>query len=199
MSRFLVCITGASGALYSIRLISALASQGVMVHVVCSPWGARLIIEETERTLGYWLGKIRAEGGPKKSPAIIMLHSSDDYSSPVASGSFRLDGTAIVPCSMGTIGSLSSGSCSNLIHRAGSVALKEGWPLVLVPRETPLSLVALRALASLREAGAVIMPASPSFYSKPQSIEQLTDTVVHRILDHLGIPDDRAYRWNEAR
>jgi flavin prenyltransferase len=199
MSRFLVCITGASGALYSIRLISALASQGVIVHVTCSPWGARLILEETERPLGYWLGKIRAEGGPKMSPAIIKLHSSDDYSSPLASGSCRLDGTAIVPCSMGTIGSLASGSCSNLIHRAGSVALKEGWPLILVPRETPLSLVALRALVSLREAGAVIMPASPSFYSKPQSIEQLADTVVHRILDHLGVPDDRAYRWNEAR
>ena len=199
MSRFLVCITGASGALYPIRLMSALASQGVTVHVTCSPWGARLILEETGRPLGYWLGKIRATGGPRQSPAAIKLHSSDDYASSVASGTFRLDGTAIVPCSMGTIGSLASGSCSNLIHRAGSVALKEGWPLILVPRETPLSLIALRALASLKESGAVIMPASPSFYGKPQSIEQLADTVVNRIMDHLGVPDDRAYRWGGTR
>jgi len=198
MERYLVCITGASGALYSLRLISALAAKGVIVHLACSPWGARLILEETERPLGYWLGKIRSSGGPEGSPAIIKFHPSDDFSSPVASGSFRLSGTVIVPCSMGTLGSLASGICANLIHRAGSVALKEGWPLILVPRETPLSLVSLKAFVSLKEAGAVILPASPSFYSKPQSIEQLADTVVNRIMDRLGVPDERAYRWSEG-
>jgi len=157
------------------------------------------MLEETERPLGYWLGRIRTSGGPGGSPAIVKLHPSDDFSSPVASGSFRLDGAVIAPCSMGTIGSLASGACSNLIHRAGSVALKEGWPLILVPREAPLSLVGLRALVTLREAGAVILPASPSFYGRPQSIEQLADTVVHRILDLLGVPDDQAYRWGETR
>jgi len=99
---------------------------------------------------------------------------------------------------MGTIGSLASGACSNLLHRAGAVALKEGWPLILVPRETPLSLVSLKAFLSLKEAGAVILPACPSFYSKPQSIEQLADTVVNRIMDRLGVPSERAFRWNEA-
>jgi len=99
---------------------------------------------------------------------------------------------------MGTLGSLASGICANLIHRAGGVALKEGWPLILVPRETPLSLVSLKAFVSLKEAGAVILPASPSFYSKPQSIEQLADTVVNRIMDRLGVPDERAYRWSEG-
>lgn len=199
MERYLVCITGASGALYSLRLISALASKGVIVHLTCSPWGARVILEETDRPLGYWLGKIRASGGPDKSPAIVRLHSSDDFSSPIASGSFRLNGAVIAPCSIGTIGSLAAGSCANLIHRAGGVALKEGWPLILVPRETPLSLVTLKAFVTLKEAGAVILPASPSFYGKPQSIEQLADTVVNRILDRLGVPDNRAYRWNEPR
>ena len=198
MERYLVCITGASGALYSLRLISALAAKGVIVHLACSPWGARLILEETERPLGYWLGKIRSSGGPEGSPAIIKFHPSDDFSSPVASGSFRLSGTVIVPCSMGTLGSLASGICANLIHRAGGVALKEGWPLILVPRETPLSLVSLKAFVSLKEAGAIILPASPSFYSKPQSIEQLADTVVNRIMDRLGVPDERAYRWSEG-
>ncbi|HCO48018.1 MAG TPA: aromatic acid decarboxylase, partial [Spirochaetaceae bacterium] len=111
MERYLVCITGASGALYSLRLISALAAKGVIVHLACSPWGARLILEETERPLGYWLGKIRSSGGPEGSPAIIKFRPSDDFSSPVTSGSFRLSGTVIVPCSMGTLGSLASGIC----------------------------------------------------------------------------------------
>ena len=198
MERYLVCITGASGALYSLRLISALAAKGVILHLACSPWGARVILEETERPLGYWLGRIRTSGGPGGTPAIIKLHPSDDFSSPVASGSFRLNGTVILPCSTGTLGSIASGVSANLIHRAGSVALKEGWPLILVPRETPLSLVTLKAFVSLKEAGAVIMPACPSFYSKPQSIEQLADTVINRIMDRLGVPDEGAYRWNEA-
>jgi len=197
MDRYLVCITGASGALYSLRLLSALAAKGCIVHLCCSPWGARLILEETGRPLGYWLGKIRNTGGPSGEPAIVRLHPSDDFSAPISSGSFRLKGTVIAPCSMGTIGSLASGTSTTLIHRAGAVALKEGWPLVLVPRETPLSLVSLKSFVSLKEAGAIILPACPSFYSKPESIEELADTVVHRVLDHLGLSADAGYRWRE--
>lgn len=196
MARYLVCITGASGSMYALRLISALAAKGVIIHTVYSPWGARVILEETGRPIGYWLGKIRANGGPDRNPAIITFHPSDDFSAPVSSGSFKLEGTVIVPCSVGTIGSLASGACNNLIHRAGAVALKEGWPLILVPRETPLSLVTLRAMTTLKEAGATIMPASPSFYSKPKSIEQLADSIVYRIMDHLGVADTPAYRWH---
>jgi len=177
--------------------LAALATRGCIVHLCCSPWGARLILEETGRPLGYWLSRIRSSGGPNNSPAIVRQHPVDDYSAPIASGSFRLNGTIISPCSMGTMGSLASGACSNLIHRAGAVALKEGWPLVLVPRETPLSLVSLKSFVSLKEAGAVILPACPSFYSKPETIEQLADTVVNRILDHLGIPNEQAYRWRQ--
>ena len=194
--RYLVCITGASGALYSLRLMSALASRGVILHVVASQWGARVLLQETGRPLGYWLGKLRLQGGPDEGPALITMHDSSDFSAPIASGSFRLNGTVIVPCSMGTLGSLASGACSNLIHRAGAVALKEGWPLIVVPRETPLSLVSIRAMATLKEAGAVILSASPSFYNKPESIESLVDTVVYRILDHLGIVDKNIYRWS---
>lgn len=193
--RYLVCITGASGALYSLRLMSALASRGAILHVVASQWGARVLLQETGRPLGYWLGKLRLGGGPDGGPALITMHDSSDFSAPIASGSFRLNGTVIAPCSMGTLGSLASGACSNLIHRAGAVALKEGWPLIVVPRETPLSLVSIRAMAALKEAGAVILPASPSFYSKPENIESLVDTVVYRILDHLGIVDKNIYRW----
>ncbi len=194
--RYLVCITGASGAIYSLRLMSALAARGVILHVVASQWGARVLLEETGRPLGYWLGKLRTQGGPDGGPSLITLHDNSDFSAPIASGSFRLCGTVIAPCSMGTLGAVSSGTCSNLIHRAGAVALKEGWPLIVVPRETPLSLVSIRAMAQLKEAGAVVLPASPSFYSKPKDIESLVDTVVYRILDHLGIVDKNVFRWS---
>lgn len=110
-----------------------------------------------------------------------------------------MDATIIVPCSIGTMGSLAAGTSENLIHRAGAVALKEGWPLVLVPRETPLSLIAIRTMAALKEAGAVILPATPSFYGKPQTIEELVDTIVNRILDHIGLPDSRGFRWGQQR
>jgi 4-hydroxy-3-polyprenylbenzoate decarboxylase len=199
MTRYLVCITGASGAIYPLRLISALTASGVTVHLVCSSWGSRVILEETGRVLGYWLGRIRASGGPKGGPAIVNFHPNDDFSSPLASGSFRLDGTVIAPCSLGTMGHLASGACSNLIHRAGTVALKEGWPLIVVPREAPLSLIAIRSMESLKEAGAVIMPASPSFYSKPSTIEDAVDSIVHRVLDHLRLPMPGAARWDENR
>lgn len=195
--RYLVCITGASGALYSLRLMSALASRGAILHVVASQWGARVLLQETGRPLGYWLGKLRQEGGPEKGPALITMHDSSDFSAPIASGSFRLNGTVIAPCSMGTLGSLASGTCSNLIHRAGAVALKEGWPLIVVPRETPLSLVSIKAMAALKEAGAVILPASPSFYTRPDNIESLVDTVVYRVLDHLGIIDKNIYKMTQ--
>lgn len=199
MARYVVCITGASGALYPLRLVSALASRGEIVHLVCSAWGSRVILEETGRVLGYWLGRIRSTGGPKGGPAAVIYHPNDDFSSPLASGSFRVEGTIVAPCSQGTMGSLASGACSNLIHRAGAVALKEGWPLVLVPREAPLSLVAIRAMESLRLSGAVIMPACPSFYTKPQTIEDAVDSIVHRILDNLGLPLSGTARWDENR
>jgi len=195
--RYLVCITGASGAIYSIRLLSTLAASGAMLHVVTSKWGARVLLEETGRPLGYWIGKLQAKGGPGGSPALITVHENNDLLAPISSGSFRLHGTVISPCSMGTLCTIASGNCSNLIHRAGAVALKEGWPFIVVPRETPLSLVSLRAMAQLKEAGAVILPASPSFYSKPADIQSLVDTVVYRILDHLDIVDKTTARENQ--
>lgn len=198
MARHLVCITGASGAIYALRLLSALAAQGSILHVVCSPWGARVILEETGQPLGYWLGRIRTQAGASGRRPSISLHRHDDFSSPVASGSFRLDGTVVVPCSMGSLGAIASGVSGNLVQRAAAIALKEEWPLILVPRETPMSLVSLRAMVGAKEAGAVIMPASPGFYAKPATIEQLTDQVVHRIMDRLGAPSAAAHRWRDS-
>ncbi len=199
MARYLVCLTGASGAIYGIRLLSALASTGATVHLAASSWGARVVLEETGRPLGYWVGKIRTAGGPGGRPATISVHASDDLGAPVASGSFKLDGTAIVPCSMGTVGALASGAVSNLVHRAGAVALKEGWPLVLVPRESPLSLVALEGLVKLKESGATILPACPGFYNRPKAIDELIDQITYRVLDHLGLPTPGAPKWKDTR
>jgi 4-hydroxy-3-polyprenylbenzoate decarboxylase len=194
MSRYLVCMTGASGALYGLRLLGALASSegpcpDAELHFVASDWARRVVLQET----GRGLDDLVVELGTTR----LVAHEPGDLAAAVSSGSFRLDGTVIAPCSMGTIGALAAGLSNNLIHRAGSVALKEGWPLVLVPRESPLSLIHLRNLVTLKEAGASILPACPSFYSRPASVENLVDTIVARILDALGLSLPGAKRWEE--
>lgn len=201
MPRYLVCLTGASGAIYGLRLLKALAQAGAELHLVASAWGERVVLEETGRPLSAWLEELRGAAPGDATPGggadrcRITRYSPDDLSAPVASGSFRLDGAAVVPCSMGTAGALAAGTVSNLVHRAGAVALKEGWPLVLAPRESPLSLVDLRNLTALAEAGAAIMPASPGFYHRPAAIEELVDGFVARILDRLGAPNAIGRPW----
>ena len=194
MARYLVCMTGASGAVYGIRLLRALASPegpcpDAEIHLVASAWAEAVVIEETGRPLADHVSAL--------GPGRIRTHKSDDLASSISSGSFRLSGTVVVPCSMGTAGAMAAGISANLIQRAGAVALKEGWPLVLVPRESPLSLVALRALVSLKEAGAAILPASPGFYAHPSSIDDIVDQIVARILDRLGLAMPGAARWEE--
>jgi 4-hydroxy-3-polyprenylbenzoate decarboxylase len=194
MPRYLVCMTGASGAIYGIRLLKSLASPegpcpSAELHLVASEWAERVALEETGQSLG---SQVAALGAGR-----IKIHEPGDLAAPISSGSFRLDGTVIVPCSMGSAGAIASGICTNLVQRAGAVALKEGWPLVLVPRETPLSLVALRSLVALKEAGAAVLPASPGFYARPASVEELVDQIVARILDSLNLSMPGARRWAE--
>jgi 4-hydroxy-3-polyprenylbenzoate decarboxylase len=194
MSRYLVCMTGASGAIYGIRLLQAMASPDgpcpeAELHLVASDWARRVVLEETGLSLEAQLAAL--------GPGRVAVHESGDLAAPVSSGSFRLSGTAVVPCSMGTAGAIASGISANLVHRAAAVALKEGWPLVLVPRESPLSLVSLRALVALKEAGATILPASPGFYARPSSVHELVDQIVARILDRLGLAMPGARRWEE--
>jgi 4-hydroxy-3-polyprenylbenzoate decarboxylase len=192
MSRYLVCITGASGSIYGLRLVEALVVQGARVHLVATDWGRRVILQETGRSLESHIAALGPERG-----GLLEVHGADDLAAPVSSGSFRLDGAAIAPCSTGTIGALASGLSGNLVQRAGAVALKEGWPLVLLARESPLSLVTLRNLVALREAGATVMPASPAFYGRPATIDDLVDQIVQRALDRLGAPAPGARRWGE--
>lgn len=183
-------MTGASGSIYALRLLKALSQggpTGTELHFVASEWAARVVAEETGRDLASWLADL-GPGGPR-------VHSPDDLASPLASGSFRLDGTVIIPASMGSVGALASGHVANLVHRAGAVALKEGWPLVIVPRESPLSLIDLRNLSTLAEAGAAIMPASPGFYHHPEDINALVDGFLSRVLDRLGAPNPLSRPW----
>ncbi len=195
MARYLVCITGASGAIYGIRLLRALSlpGHGTAVHdlyLVASDWGERVIAMETGKSLEAWIRELQLLGGSR-----ITRFESGDFSAPVSSGSFRLDGTLICPCSMGTVGSLASGTSSTLVHRAGSVALKEGWPLIIVPRESPVSVIDLKNMTRLAEAGASLMPASPGFYQKSESITELVDGFISRILDRLGARNPLSKPW----
>jgi 4-hydroxy-3-polyprenylbenzoate decarboxylase len=190
MGRYLVCVTGASGSIYGARTIKALAAAGHEVHAVFSAWGARVFETELGSPPEIW---IRAAG-----ITIAGSYAPDDLAAPPSSGSWRLDGTVIVPCSMDSAGAIASGAGTNLVHRAASVALKEGRPLIIVPRETPLSLIALRNLTALAEAGAVILPASPAFYQKPATIDELVDFITGRILDRLGVENDLNDRWGDT-
>ena len=189
MGRYLVCITGASGSVYGIRTMQALISGGHEVYGIVSEWGAKVMMHETKKPLASWMAELRI---PEKN-----IYDPDDLGAPVASGSFRLDGTVVVPCSMNSIGAIASGVCLNLIHRCAQVALKEGRPLLLVPRETPMSLPNLRNLCSLAEAGAVILPASPAFYHNPHSMDDLINFVVGKILGRLSVAHDFDISWKD--
>jgi 4-hydroxy-3-polyprenylbenzoate decarboxylase len=188
MARYLVCMTGASGSIYGLRLLAALAASQAELHLVASEWGKKVLLEESGRPLEAWLADL--------GPGRVHFYEPSDLGSAPASGSFRLDATLIVPASMATVASLAAGTVSNLVHRAGSVALKEGWPLVVAPRETPLSLIDLRNLERLAEAGAIIMPAAPPFYNRPRSIEELADGFVGKILDRIGAPNPASQPWD---
>ena len=181
--RIFVGITGASGAIYGVRLVRALKSEGHEVHLVVSKWGAK--------TLGYELG-IKVDS---LSREVDKIYNEDELAAGPASGSFNLDAVVIIPCSMKTLASIAHGYADNLITRAADCALKERRKLILVPRETPLNLIHIRNMASVTEAGAIIIPASPAFWHKPKSIEELVDSVVDRVLSHLSSRRDSAPTW----
>jgi 4-hydroxy-3-polyprenylbenzoate decarboxylase len=167
--------------------MKALISAGHEVHGIVSAWGSRVLEEETGRPFGAWMAELEL---PAEN-----VYAPENLGAPPASGSFRLDGTVIAPCSVSSIGAIASGLSLNLIQRSAQTALKEGRPLVLVPRETPLSLPVLRNLGSLAEAGAAILPACPAFYHTPQSMDDLIDFVVGKILDRLSVTHNFNTSW----
>ncbi|MEM0914427.1 MAG: UbiX family flavin prenyltransferase [Planctomycetota bacterium] len=194
-SRIVVGITGASGAPYARRTIELLVAGGVETHVVVSPLGQRLLRDE----LGMEGVDPAALAGVDEPPANLILHNPRDVGATIASGSFAHDGMVIVPCSSNSLSAIASGQAQHLMHRAAHVCLKERRRLVLVHRETPLSLVDIRNMAAATEAGAIVCPANPGFYMLPDSVDELVDFVVGRSLDLLGVPHELRVRWAEQK
>ncbi len=193
--RFFLGITGASGAPYAARLLQALVGAGCEVGVTASSSGVEVLATELygDRRLAREEVLERFTDGADG----VTVYEPGDWSAPYASGSARVDGYVVCPCSMATVGTVAAGAMDNLIHRAASVALKEGRKLVLMPRETPLSAIHLDGLMRLRTAGAVILFLAPGFYHAPKTIDDLLDFVVARCLDQLGIENSVTPRWGE--
>jgi flavin prenyltransferase len=187
-------ITGASGAPYAARLLRALAGAGCEVGVAISRSGYEVLATELYGDPSLPRDEI---GSRLIEGTDAQLYAENDWTAPYASGSARVDGYVICPCSMSTVGTLATGAMANLIHRAASVALKEERKLVLVPRETPLSLIHLEGLTTLRRAGATILFAAPGFYHGWDSVDELVDFVVDRCLDQLGLDREHARRWGQ--
>ena len=190
-----VAITGASGAIYGIRLLEVLLAAECNVHLTVSDAAAEVIREELGRSIDLddftpssLLPDIAGQGK-------LTYHHSANLSAPIASGSFPTDGMVVCPCSMGSLSAIARGACTNLIHRAADVHLKERRRLVLVPRETPLSLIHLENMQLAARAGAVILPAMPAFYHGAKTVDDLVDFVVARICDQLSVPCDLVERW----
>ena len=188
-------ITGASGAPYAARLLDALLAADVEVGLCASSAGLEVVATELYGDPDLDRDEVvRRFVGDR---AGVTVHAPDDWRAPYASGSAKVDAYVICPCSMGTAGTIASGTMTNLIHRAASVAIKEGRKLIVVPRETPLSDIHLENLLRLRRAGAVVLMAAPGFYNAPQSIDDLIEFVVGRCLDQLEIDNRLTKRWGQ--
>jgi 4-hydroxy-3-polyprenylbenzoate decarboxylase len=185
-----LAITGASGAPYAVRLLDVLARARVPVDLIVSSHGWRLL--QTESGIADLAALQAATGGDWSS---ITMYDDGDRGARPASGSYRTRGMVICPCSMGTVAAIAGGTSRSLVERAADVMLKERRPLLLVPRETPFSLIHLRNLTAVTEAGATVMPAAPGFYHRPSAISDLVDFMAQRMLDHLGIDIPLAPRW----
>jgi 4-hydroxy-3-polyprenylbenzoate decarboxylase len=181
--KILVAITGASGALYAQRLLDNLDPRQPELHVVLSNYAQVVLAKELP--------------GGLRLPEGVKTNGLKSMNAPFASGSNPLDAMVIIPCTMGTLGRIAHGFSEDVLLRAADVTLKEKKKLILVPRETPLSLVHVKNFELLLLAGATILPANPSFYHNPTTIEGVIDTVVDRVLDHLGIPKNLLPRWGE--
>ena len=195
--RVFLGITGASGAPYAARLVEALSAADVELGICASTAGVEVLATELygnarlsrDETLARLLE--RAHGGN------VTVYEPNDWKAPYASGSAKVDAYVICPCSMGTLGTIASGAMDNLVHRAASVALKEGRKLVVMPRETPLSTIHLRNMLTLREAGATILFLAPGFYAGHASVDDLVDFIVGRALDQLGLDVELVRRWGQ--
>ncbi len=197
MKRIIVAVTGASGSIYAVKLIEALIQFDIDVHLVFSDTAKKVMLYEIKESFLDMAGKLDKRIRSDNLPGRIIYHENSDMFSSIASGSFRTEGMIIIPCTMACAGRIASCSGSTLIERTADVCLKEKRALVLAVRETPLNLVHLKNLTALCEAGAVIYPAMPSFYNKPETIDELAENFSSRILESFGILTKNYKEWNE--
>ena len=199
MKHVALALTGASGAAYGLRLLAALLAAEYRVSLMLSQAARIVLKQETDWALPVDTATLTAELTARYPGGQLALYGEKEWFSPLASGSGAADAMVICPCSMGTLAAVAHGLSDNLIERAADVTLKERRQLILVPRETPFSLIHLRNMTQLAEAGAVILPANPGFYARPERVEDLIDFVVARILDQLGVAQTMIPRWGNLK
>ena len=187
-----MAITGASGAPYAVRLLESLIAANRSVQLIVSAHGLRLLRTESDIAS---LNALRERVGETGWDRCVQTFDDADRGAPPASGSALSAGMVICPCSMGTVAAIAMGTSRSLVERAADVALKERRPLILVPRETPLSAIHLENMLRVTRAGALVMPAAPGFYHRPSKIDDLVNFVVARVLDHLDVPHTLSARW----
>ena len=190
MKSVIVAVTGATGSLYPVRLMERLGRmKDVHIHLVISGWAEKVMMEETGKSVNEWLGGFEHER--------IEVHAHEDLAAPISSGSVDVDAMVVIPCSMGTLGAIANGLSSNLIERAASVTLKERRQLILVARETPLSSIHLQNMLTLSNCGVMILPPIPSFYCHPETVDDIIDSTIDRVLLSLQLSDTHIKRWRK--
>ena len=201
MTRLALLVTGASGMLLPRHLLGVLARHPEVerLHLVVSRGASQVLAHELGRERTGAEALVEAAGLEGAARGKVEIHRDNELDAPIASGSYRLAGTLVLPCSAGTLGALATGASQTLVHRAGAVALKEGWPLVLGFRETPLSVVHVENMRRLAWAGAVLLPPIPAFYIGGQSMERFLDHYALRVLDRFGLRETPVseLRWGE--
>ena len=191
MKKIVIGITGASGSIYSKRLIEELLEKEIYIHIICTENGRKVMKYETSLDIDQWVCELKSKYNH------IKLEDINDLFSGVASGSYKFDAMIILPCSMGTLAEISNGLSRNLLSRAADVAMKENRRLIICPRETPLNAIHLENMLKLSRLGVTILPPVPGFYHKPKTLEDLVDFVVGKILDNLSIENELFKKWED--
>jgi 4-hydroxy-3-polyprenylbenzoate decarboxylase len=196
--RWIVGITGASGAIYGVTLCQQLLAAGFQLHVVITDAGWRVLKEELDWDSSHRLDSLNTAFETALPEGRLIYHPLNDIGASIASGSFRSEGMVIMPCSMGSLSAIACGASTNLLTRAADVMLKEGRPLLLVPRETPLHAIHLENMLKLARLGVRMIPAMPAFYNGPQSLEDIVSFMVGKVMDSMGIIHNLYKRWGQS-
>jgi 4-hydroxy-3-polyprenylbenzoate decarboxylase len=194
---WVVGITGASGAIYGITLCRRLLEAGFQLHLVVSDAGWRVLKEEAGWEVSKRTDALDAAFGEAVTEGRLIYHPLGDIGASIASGSFRCEGMVVIPCSMGSLAAIAHGTSTNLLTRVADVMLKEGRPLLLVPRETPLNAIHLENMLKLARLGVRIIPAMPAFYHGPQTLDDIVGFLVGKVMDNMGITNNLYNRWGE--